>query len=148
LTGLLVSYFNGVFNTKQDNIMIDEVDEVKNKAPRKKASAKKVADKPTEEYLNSPKRVSSDNGRVIAEYTLTVAPKQNVSVPKGYEYVKCEVQGGKPQLWLSIDPNEKDTVELKLEMIATGVIMEKDIKDYLNTLILRNGDLVFHLFRG
>ena len=127
--------------------MIDEVDEVKNKAPRKKSSAKKVAEKP-ETYLNSPKRVASDKGRVIVEYTLTVNPKQNVSVPKGYEYVTSKVQGGKPRLWLSIDPSEKNTVELELEMIATGVIMEKDIKDYLNTLLLRNGDLVLHLFRG
>jgi hypothetical protein len=131
----------------KDNNMIDEVDEVKNKAPKKATKAKKVAEKP-ETYLNSPKRVASDKGRIIAEYLLTAKPRQSVTVPKGFEYVSSKVQGGKPYIWLSVDPSEKDTVELDLEMISTGVVMNKDIKDYLNTLMLRNGDLVLHLFRG
>lgn len=73
-----------------------------------------------------------------------------LEMPMNAQPLRCMVQGvgGQPQLWALVDPSES-TERRRFVVYGTGHdIPEENIRHltFVDTFMLENGDLVFHLF--
>lgn len=82
--------------------------------------------------------------KTIWKYTLHVANAQSIKIPKNAEMLTVQMQGGEPQLWVLVDP-EETKVDVIIEIYGTGHPINKEKLEYINTF--QEGDLVFHVFK-
>lgn len=67
-------------------------------------------------------------------------------VPRNFRYCDIQVQDNKIYMWCLINNNEK-IITIKLRVFGTGhKIDNPEDYEYLKTVQLDNGDLIFHVF--
>jgi len=86
----------------------------------------------------------------IFKYPLKVTDTQKISIPNSGEILSLQVQNNIPCIWVLIhDLNDKDkTTECVINMYGTGHTFEENgFCEFLGTFQLKEGLLVFHVFR-
>ena len=56
------------------------------------------------------------------------------------------IQGNKPVVWLQVNPNEPETVSIKLKAVATDEVNVIENDAYIGTVMFMNGTLVEHIY--
>ena len=81
----------------------------------------------------------------IWKYTLNER-LEHAKVPKGFKVLTTAIQGNKPVVWLQVNPDECETVPIKLKAVPTGEESVKDTDQYIGTVMFMNGALVEHIY--
>lgn len=96
--------------------------------------------------------------RKIYKYPLAVTDKQTIDLPKGSHLLCVQVQKGVICLWASVQAGNVLKEPVTFYMFGTGHPDEENISgdpmkspyrhppQYLGTIQLQDGDLVFHVF--
>ena len=84
--------------------------------------------------------------QTVYKYPLIVDDVQTVTLPVGAKIICIKEQHGDLCLWALVDPNETRTEAVKIRCAGTGHPIEEDV-EYIDTVMLRSGYLVFHFFR-
>lgn len=66
-------------------------------------------------------------------------------IPKGYQVLDVQTQGGMPYLWVMVDP-DADMIPVTIHTARTGHPLPDDIDKYLGTYQVQGGALIFHVF--
>ena len=88
----------------------------------------------------------------IWKYPVSCTGDFVLEMPKGAQILTVQTQGGEPQLWVLVDPDEKEMVRVRFLLLATGQPVEGTVKKFIGkwarvgTFQLEGGKLVFHLF--
>jgi hypothetical protein len=80
----------------------------------------------------------------IFKYVLNVMDEQSILMPPG-DVLCVGVQKGRVCVWALVDP-ELPPAPRKFVMVGTGHVCDCDGKNYIGTVQLAGGDLVYHLF--
>lgn len=83
--------------------------------------------------------------RTVYKYTLDLANRVSIELPKGAEILHFNNQNENPTIWCLVEPNEK-TEERKFRLTGTGHPIEENNLKYIDTAYFKDGALVFHLF--
>jgi len=79
-------------------------------------------------------------------YKYVLYPSMNFyMMPEGAKILKVDAQEGDICLWAEVDPNAMHASR-RIETYGTGVNMPADPGEYLGTVLLENGQLVFHVY--
>ena len=84
--------------------------------------------------------------KTVYKYPLKIDDYQQVTLPAGAKILCIKVQHGIPCLWALIDKEQTCEETLTIRCAGTG----HDIKDnveYIDTVMLVGGALVFHFFK-
>lgn len=83
----------------------------------------------------------------VFKYPLSIVDLQTVTLPIGAKILCIKLQNEEPCLWALVDPSldEKETVNIRCA--GTGHPIDEEIEEYIDTVILMNGRLVFHFFK-
>lgn len=84
--------------------------------------------------------------KTVYKYKLMIDDLQSVNLPKGAKPLCVKVQNNVPCLWALVDPNETEVEPIGIRIAGTGHPINEDVKDYLGTAIMYDGNLVFHFF--
>lgn len=84
------------------------------------------------------------NSSSIWKYELNTDNEQFVYMPPGAKILTVQIQGTKLCLWAKVNPNDLP-VPRKILIRATGEDAS-DVGDYLGTLHVCGGEIVFHIF--
>lgn len=91
--------------------------------------------------LESP---DQEDTMVVWKYDIPERPSFALTMPRDAEILHVAVQHGTPRLWARVDPDA--FLELRLFVTAgTGHLVEPG-PVHIGSLLVLNGDLVFHLF--
>jgi len=80
--------------------------------------------------------------RVIYKYELT----QTIQLPIDSQVLKVGMQNGIMQMWVLVDPNEKQTSQRNFEIIGTGHSFEFDYLTHTYIDSLFDGPFVWHIW--
>jgi hypothetical protein len=80
--------------------------------------------------------------RVIYKYELT----QRIQLPIDSQVLKVGMQNGIMQMWVLVDPNEKQTSQRNFEIIGTGHSFEFDYLTHTYIDSLFDGPFVWHIW--
>jgi hypothetical protein len=84
----------------------------------------------------------------VFKYPIEVTDYQSVTLPQNAEILTVQVQNGMPCIWALVNPDNKAEVR-KFRLAGTGHDISTDEArklNYIGTIQMRNGMLVFHLF--
>lgn len=84
----------------------------------------------------------------VFKYPLIVDDMQTVELPKGSKVLHINKQGGDERLylWALVDPEESETEGVRIRCAGTGHPIEEDGLEYVSTVFMLDGALVFHFF--
>lgn len=68
-------------------------------------------------------------------------------MPLGAKPLSAQVQNEQPQLWALVD-TDNDHVDHRFYTIGTGHPFPQDAGEFIDTIQLLGGQLVFHIFDG
>lgn len=85
------------------------------------------------------------NCKTVWKYDVEVADAFDVLMPKGAVPLAADTQGGKPQMWVLVDPDEP-VEAVKFRLAGTGHTIREKIKRHVGTFQMYGGSLVLHLF--
>ncbi len=68
-----------------------------------------------------------------------------INVPRGAEYLSCQIQHGEVCAWFIVDPFEKSTEPRKYQIIGTGHDFNPEGLEHFATV--QDGAFVWHLFQ-
>jgi hypothetical protein len=80
--------------------------------------------------------------RVIYKYELT----QTIQLPIDSRVLKVGMQNGIMQMWVLVDPNQKETSQRNFEIIGTGHSFEFDYLTHTYIDSLFDGPFVWHIW--
>ena len=84
-------------------------------------------------------------GQSVYKYQLQVADVQRIDLPVGAQVLRIELQRGMVALWAVVDPSASSE-ERTVHCIGTGHRFTTGSADYIGTVQLHGGSLVFHYF--
>jgi len=84
-------------------------------------------------------------GRKILKYLLMVIESQKLELPVGSEILTVQVQRGAICLWANVDPDLDKYETREIIMHETDHPLFDNL-DYISTMQLQDGHLVFHVF--
>lgn len=83
----------------------------------------------------------------IFKYPVPSEGEFQIMLPKGAQVLSVQTQKGKPCFWALVDPDEKQSDFRKFRLAGTGHPIEtENLRGFIGTFQLLNGDLIFHLF--
>ena len=82
----------------------------------------------------------------VWKYVLAVRDLTTIQVPKGAEFIHAHEQQGQICLWATVDTQETRREERTFRIAGTGHILTNGKFDYVGTVHLDNGLIVFHVF--
>ena len=83
--------------------------------------------------------------KTIFKYTFNIEGKIELILPKGAEILRVYEQFGVPCMWAVVDIDvEKETRVFRI--VGTGHKIDFDIDKYIDTFLMANGNLVWHMF--
>lgn len=86
--------------------------------------------------------------KTIWKFPLVLSNTQEIPMPSEARILTVQEQDGIPCIWAMVNPS--NTLEIRIiEMFATGQSIREDMgvdRQYIGTVQLYNGQLVFHLF--
>jgi hypothetical protein len=85
---------------------------------------------------------------MIYKYPLEILDYPEVVLPKGAKILTIQVQNGNPWIWALVDTSINEYESRRLRIVGTGHPFEDfdDWEDYITTIQLMEGRLVFHIF--
>lgn len=83
----------------------------------------------------------------VWKFPLKVADEQIIEVPSGAEPLKAEMQNGELCLWMLVD-TDVSFCRKKVHIHGTGHKVDDTIdrSDYVDSFMMHDGALVFHVF--
>lgn len=86
--------------------------------------------------------------KTIWKFPIETMDRQALPLPRGARILAVQVQHGQPCIWAIVDPKaDKETVEIRIHGTGHGLSEDSHTYDYIGTYQLRDGELVFHVFR-
>ena len=95
-------------------------------------------------------KMSEVTRKAVYKYELPFGKKVKVALPCGAEILTIQPQYDKVQIWALVDIEETETWDELFDVVGTGTPMDFDLftsREYLATVQLQGGDLVYHVFR-
>lgn len=84
----------------------------------------------------------------VWKFPLAIADSQQIEMPHGCKILHFAVQNDQPCIWALVDPDaEKGRVSFRLAGTGHPIEHEMDKLEFIGTILIRNGSLVFHLFK-
>ena len=84
--------------------------------------------------------------QTIYKYKLDTTDNQVVLLPPFSEILTVQLQDGVPHLWALVDTNIVEKIPITIEIFGTGNPIPDGRRRYINTYLLREDRLVFHVF--
>lgn len=84
--------------------------------------------------------------KTIWKYEIPLEDTFSLSMPEGAQVLTVQLQGGIPSLWAMVEPSAPQE-ERRFAVIGTGNPIG-EVGDYIATIQLHGGELVFHVFHG
>ena len=81
----------------------------------------------------------------IWKYDLEIDDEQSIDVPEGAKMLTAQIQKGNLCVWAIVDPRSEKKPR-KFYVFGTGHHNDFAGKDYLGTVQIHEGNLVFHVF--
>jgi len=81
----------------------------------------------------------------IFKYELSPNTTQNIPMPKGAEILCIQNQRETPCIWALCD-FEEGKYNRTIELVATGELMPNENRNYIGSIQMAMGSLVFHCF--
>ena len=83
----------------------------------------------------------------IYKYPIEITDNQIVEMPVGAKILTVQIQNGVPCIWAMVDPEaEKEKVHIRVHGTGHNV-PDSDRLEYINSIQMRGGVLVFHVFK-
>lgn len=83
----------------------------------------------------------------IYKYPLEIKDEQVVLLPTGAKILTVQAQMDKPCIWAMVNPTSPNDQAFTIRIHGTGhAISDSDELEYINTVQLYGGKLVFHVF--
>jgi hypothetical protein len=84
--------------------------------------------------------------RTVYKYPIPMEDTFGVFLPIGAEILAIQVQREMPVFWAEVDPGSEPE-RRRFRVVGTGYpLPDAEVRKYLGTFQLDDGDLVFHLF--
>jgi hypothetical protein len=84
--------------------------------------------------------------KTIWKFTIQLVDKQVISVPKGTVIRHVAEQNGLVCLWGEVDPDTKVYDDRTVCIYGTGHPLPDNPGEYIGSVMIRNGTLVFHIY--
>lgn len=81
----------------------------------------------------------------VWKFSLGESTHPILTMPKGAEILSVQVQRDEPQLWALVDPNAPK-VKRQFHVYGTGWDVEQDNLRFIDTVQMRGGTFIFHIF--
>lgn len=81
----------------------------------------------------------------IWKYPLIIEDEQTLQMPRGAVILSAQVQHGSLFLWAMVDPTQPHD-ERDIEIIGTGMEFSEAPRNYIGTVQMAGGNLVWHIF--
>ena len=81
----------------------------------------------------------------VFKYRIDITDFQTVMIPEGAQFLHLGLQSDYVCIWALIDP-DKRSIPYKIQCVGTGHIVEPEYTVYLGTILMYDGNLVFHFF--
>lgn len=86
--------------------------------------------------------------KVVYKYKLQITKViQEVILPLGAQILCIKMQNDELCMWALVDPDQTYNEVVKIRCAGTGHMIEEDVEDYIDTVMLLDGALVFHFFK-
>jgi hypothetical protein len=84
----------------------------------------------------------------VYRYEVPIEDSFTLELPLTGRFLAFQAQGGRPQIWMLVDPEDKRTIEWEFRLIGTGHPIGEPESNlvYRGTCQMREGGLVWHLF--
>jgi hypothetical protein len=80
----------------------------------------------------------------VFKYPIDPADVVEVELPEGAKPLHFDMQNGRFYLWALVDP-ERPTTTYRFRMAGTGHPIDT-VGDFVNTVLINGGQMVFHFF--
>lgn len=85
--------------------------------------------------------------KTIYKYPIEITDSQVIKLPKEYRVLTVQIQNNNPFLWALVD-TDNDLEDAEILIIGTGHgIQNIETMEYISTIQVNNGKLIFHVFR-
>ena len=84
--------------------------------------------------------------KAVYKYPLRIDDYQSVLIPMGAKILCIKVQNGTPCLWALIDKDATYDELVTIRCAGTGHDIKEDV-EYIDTIMISGGALVFHFFK-
>ena len=85
--------------------------------------------------------------KVVYKYKLQITKViQEVVLPLGAQILCIKMQNDELCMWALVDPDQTYNEVVKIRCAGTGHEITEDV-EYIDTVILLDGELVFHFFK-
>lgn len=85
--------------------------------------------------------------KTIYKYPLEVTDTQQIPIPDTAEILSCQIQDGKPCLWVLLDISHAITDTRTIKIYGTGNPYDTSLSQrFIDTFQLYSGSLIFHVF--
>ena len=85
--------------------------------------------------------------KVVYKYKLQLTKViQEVVLPLGAQILCIKMQNDELCMWALVDPDQTYNEVVKIRCAGTGHEITEDV-EYINTVVLLDGELVFHFFK-
>ena len=86
--------------------------------------------------------------KVVYKYKLQITKViQEVVLPLGAQILCIKMQNDELCMWALVDPDQTCDEVIKIRCAGTGHMIEEDVEYYIDTVMLLDGELVFHFFK-
>lgn len=86
--------------------------------------------------------------KTIHKQTLAIIRTQKIHIPKNSKILSVGNQKENLCIWYACDVRSAELDEIKIRIFGTGHEIENDFDGkFINTVIMHNGDLVWHVFQ-
>ena len=85
--------------------------------------------------------------QTVYKYPLRITDIQKVSLPKGAKILCIKNQKEVICLWALVNPDETEFEDAVLRCVGTGHPIEEPIEEYIDSVLVYGGSLVFHFFK-
>ena len=85
--------------------------------------------------------------KVVYKYKLQLTKDiQEVVLPQGAQILCIKIQNDELCMWALVDPDQTYNEVVKIRCAGTGHEITEDV-EYIDTVVLLDGELVFHFFK-
>lgn len=84
--------------------------------------------------------------KTVFKYTLAITDHQEITLPKGAQPLSVGIQNGHLMLWCLVDDQADLAMPRDVYVHGTGHKVDDIPLQYLGTVMLNGGALVFHVF--
>lgn len=84
--------------------------------------------------------------KTIWKFRLGAMGYERISMPAGAQLLTVQMQGSEPQLWAVVDTSTPAVEQRTIAIFGTGHPLPVGLGQYLGTIQLHGGSLIFHAF--